>query len=363
MHRFSITGHPNIRAAHKTTIEFTRAKDVTPAGDCIVGVEATFDSNELLHEFAYPKVEITIASGKDHFTFHATPNKQFVDDHELVFRKSDFVSERTAGTYASRAACDLPATLRRILQKGGQCTVSVKGLPLQYILFDFDDTLCDFTGARDACHAIIAKQLARRYHVEEAHIHALLDDADIQFPKKASTSNDVSLFDRHKWLEWVFAKIKVPLTHEENNKWVKKYWACMIHHSRPLDGAKPALMALSKKYHLGLLTDADGNKLYKRARITHSGLEPFIEQSALGDELRLVKPHPTFIHTLLRAFKAVPEQCAVVGDKPWSDLLPAKEAGMLTIWMKHGVYAKLVRETPPYVDYVIKEPKELVQLL
>ena len=47
--RYSFTcyGHENITAKHKTTLEFTKDKDLSLKGDCIVGVNADFDINKI----------------------------------------------------------------------------------------------------------------------------------------------------------------------------------------------------------------------------------------------------------------------------------------------------------------------------
>ncbi len=362
MYRFTIKGHKNTLATHPTTIEFTKEKEVTLNGDCIAGVDATFDVAALLREFAYPKVEIKMVQKGEHFTFYATPNKQFNDDNELVFRKTDFLSTRTAGIYATRAAADIPKKMRQALQREEHVHVSVKGVPIQYIFFDFDDTLCNFFEARTFCHKTISQDLTKRYNLPSQRFKELLDTADLQFPKQASAKNDVLLFDRHKWFPWIMQKMGKAMTPKECNEWVKHYWDCMISHSFPLPGAASTLAILKKKYRLGLLTDADGKKEYKKARIAHSGLSGFFDASVLGDELHVVKPHPSMFHALLHAFEAKPEQCVMIGDKPWGDLLPAKKLGMITVWMKHGIYAKQVTEIPPYVDYVITEIKQLQQL-
>ena len=40
---FTAYGHKNILATHKTTIEFTKDKELSLKGNCIVGVRADFD--------------------------------------------------------------------------------------------------------------------------------------------------------------------------------------------------------------------------------------------------------------------------------------------------------------------------------
>jgi len=44
---FIAKGHVNITSCHKNTFEFTKDKEITKEGHCIVGVESTFDSNKL----------------------------------------------------------------------------------------------------------------------------------------------------------------------------------------------------------------------------------------------------------------------------------------------------------------------------
>jgi len=43
----SFTGHGNIRSLHQKTIEITRDSDLTPRGDCIVGVNASSACRDL----------------------------------------------------------------------------------------------------------------------------------------------------------------------------------------------------------------------------------------------------------------------------------------------------------------------------
>ena len=44
---FHAFGHKNLLGTHKNTLEFTKDKNLTLKGDCIVGVNADFDAGEL----------------------------------------------------------------------------------------------------------------------------------------------------------------------------------------------------------------------------------------------------------------------------------------------------------------------------
>jgi len=106
--RFKARGHVNIIAAHPTTLEVTKDPNLSPRGDCIVGVSADFDPAALQ--------EFLIGSGSLVFTLRcqgfeesirATSNPLFKADKEIVIRRGPFISDRTIATGADRACFDL----------------------------------------------------------------------------------------------------------------------------------------------------------------------------------------------------------------------------------------------------------------
>ena len=113
--QFFCYGHENILSTHKNTIEFTKDSELTLDGDCIIGIKADFNPQDLI-QFLKGKqqinCEITVDNIKDIFTFEINPD--FNDEHEIVIRKSDFLSERTLGIKANKAAIDIN---REIIQK------------------------------------------------------------------------------------------------------------------------------------------------------------------------------------------------------------------------------------------------------
>lgn len=111
--QFFCHGHPNIRATHLTTIEFTAASEVTVQGDCIVGVKADFRPASVKKLLSAQYLKVTMEIGDSKESFMATTNPQFSDEHEIVFRRSGFASPRTLGIDASKAAIDLPEAFRQ----------------------------------------------------------------------------------------------------------------------------------------------------------------------------------------------------------------------------------------------------------
>ncbi len=102
---FFCFGHKNILAKHRNTLEFTKDKDLTLNGDCIVGVNANFDLKEIKKLTGEVTILLETENNKDEF--QCTINKEFNDAHEIVIRTTDFLSNRTLGINATKAAKDL----------------------------------------------------------------------------------------------------------------------------------------------------------------------------------------------------------------------------------------------------------------
>ena len=116
---FTAHGHPNILATHRTTLEITKDSELTTRGNCVVAVAADFSLErirELIQNCDRIKLTITVAGMKDEIT--AAPNRSYSSDTELVLRKGDFLSDRTLGTRACKAAADLKRGMIDALKSG-----------------------------------------------------------------------------------------------------------------------------------------------------------------------------------------------------------------------------------------------------
>ncbi|MFH0875765.1 MAG: DUF371 domain-containing protein [archaeon] len=110
---FSFFGHENIVGTHKNTVEFTKEKNLTKRGDCIVGVSCGFDTS-VLKTFSSKKVLIRITVDDEIEKITADYNPDFSDLHELVIRRSNFKSSRTFATFADKVAIDIN---RKLIEK------------------------------------------------------------------------------------------------------------------------------------------------------------------------------------------------------------------------------------------------------
>ena len=132
IYKFNAYRHPNILATHKTTLEFTKDNDLSPRGNCIVGVNADFDLEKIrkfIKNTKNNKTTITIETLNEKYkkikeTLNAEISQKFRSDKEFVIRKTDFASERTFAIRANKAAFDLNRDFIAFL-KGKKNKISV----------------------------------------------------------------------------------------------------------------------------------------------------------------------------------------------------------------------------------------------
>lgn len=115
-------GHENIQALHPSTLMFTKEKHLSKTGDCVVAVSSTKSVADLSQPFKDrlkkpgSKLTILIEAGgiTQHITAYGSPRLILTHPTDIVIRKSDYISDRTAAIRADKSANDLP---RKFVEK------------------------------------------------------------------------------------------------------------------------------------------------------------------------------------------------------------------------------------------------------
>ena len=127
------SGHDNVTAAHASTFEVTTDDFLTPAGDCILGVEADRAPADFDPAFveACQDADATITATFEVGGHAATvtgrghPDLSFESDRSAVGRTSDYVDERTIMVDAEFAAEGFDRDLVDALADGADLTVTL----------------------------------------------------------------------------------------------------------------------------------------------------------------------------------------------------------------------------------------------
>ncbi len=118
-------GHENVTARHRTTLEVTKEENLTPRGDCIIGVradKAVRDIDERIKEWlrAGGMVEIEIVLPqyglRDRLVGFGSEKLTFDHGTDVVIRRSDYVCGRTLAIRANKAARDIDREIVELLK-------------------------------------------------------------------------------------------------------------------------------------------------------------------------------------------------------------------------------------------------------
>lgn len=131
-------GHKNILCTHNTTLELTKDTFLTKRGNCILGVNASkacIDLNPDLKKLIKSghKIKVIIKTKDKLDSFIGYGNKRLTLSHKknIVFRKSNFICDRTVLINCSKSSRELNRDLINELKDSGE-KIS--------IIFEIDDS-------------------------------------------------------------------------------------------------------------------------------------------------------------------------------------------------------------------------------
>ncbi len=127
-------GHENVSAEHASTFEVTTDDWLTPAGDCILAVEADRAPADFDLEFVSacrdPEAVITTvfeADGRsEKVVGRGHPDLSFESERSMVGRTSEYVDERTFVVGAQKAANGFDREFVEALSAGAALVVTIR---------------------------------------------------------------------------------------------------------------------------------------------------------------------------------------------------------------------------------------------
>lgn len=126
-------GHENVLSLHKSTFEITKDKDLSLAGDCIIGldIDKSMDDfpeefkNKLANDDTKVIVELNTPNASDRIEGHGHHELSLSHPTDIVCRKSTFICPRTLMIKSDKAAIDLNRDLISDLANGEFMEVNI----------------------------------------------------------------------------------------------------------------------------------------------------------------------------------------------------------------------------------------------
>lgn len=198
-------------------------------------------------------------------------------------------------------------------------------MPLQWILFDLDNTLLDFdTGAEHALHTTLrhhgfenGPELAASYHQINHHCWKRFEQGEIDIP--------------------TLKKLRFTMFVEENDLHVdpdkinRHYLDLLSRQIGEIAGARQLLDETRQKFKLALVTN--GFAEVQRPRIDRSGLQRYFEHIVISEEIGANKPATAFFdHTFDLLGQPDHQEVMIIGDSLSSDIKGGSDYGIKTCW-------------------------------
>ena len=126
-------GHENVLSLHKSTFEITKDKDLSLAGDCIIGLDIDKSMEDFPDEFKEKLanddtkviVELKTPNASDTIEGYGHHDLTLSHPTDIVCRKSTFVCSRTLMIKSNKAAIDLNRDLIKDLANGESMEVNI----------------------------------------------------------------------------------------------------------------------------------------------------------------------------------------------------------------------------------------------
>ena len=94
------------------------------------------------------------------------------------------------------------------------------------------------------------------------------------------------------------------------------------------------LRILKKKYKLGIIANQIPGA---EKRLEEMGIRRYFDMIVSSAEEGVAKPDSRIFNIALTRAGCTPEQAVMIGDRIDNDIVPAKQMGMKTVWIKQGV--------------------------
>jgi putative hydrolase of the HAD superfamily len=200
------------------------------------------------------------------------------------------------------------------------------------LLFDLDDTLCDYESARAERLRMAFRLGADGEPVERpgVDLEAMIADSIRTHPHAAD--HFVDLFLRHG--------IDDPAAARAAIDW---YRANRFHGLRLFPNAADILRSLRAvspaegqrgRRTLGIVTNGPAD--VQRAKIRLLGVGDLVDFVVISGEFGVAKPDPAIFRAALSLAQAEPDDAVFVGDSPEFDIAGAHAAGLRSIWVNRG---------------------------
>jgi putative hydrolase of the HAD superfamily len=218
------------------------------------------------------------------------------------------------------------------------------------VLFDVDDTLCDYAGARvlRLRHAFTSALATRKPDIAEpVDLECLIAESIAIHPHGTDHFPDLL---RRYGVDDPAAIVAARQWYQTNRFLGLQLFPDAVH---------TLARARAHGRAVGLVTNGPAD--VQRAKLDLLGLRAHVDFALISGEFGVAKPDPAIFHEALRLAGACAADALYIGDSPEFDVTGARAAGIRSVWMNRTGSPWDHAEPPP--DYEVPDLTSLHPLL
>ena len=198
---------------------------------------------------------------------------------------------------------------------------------IQFIYFDLDDTIMDFSSASNEAFLLLLNHYdlpndEQCFEIYQRGNHQTW----LEFEQNLISSHELRSLRFERFLSAMNWQDKADAL--EMNA---KYISFLINESNLISGALSLLNFFKGKIPMGILTN--GLKEAQRPRLSKADITHYFDHIIVSDEIGMSKPNPEIFTLAKLTLGNIPsENILLVGDNPYSDIEGAQNFGFKTIW-------------------------------
>lgn len=198
----------------------------------------------------------------------------------------------------------------------------------EYLLFDIDNTLMDFSAGEKVALFQTMEALGRP--LLDADYRSYLSINERIWTKFEQGLLDSKTVQRLRFEQFLSYLNRDPADAQAvNDRYVENLGKQAV----VMDGAMDMLRRVKTKYKLAVVTN--GLRLVQRARLERSGFLPLLDGVFISQEMGVQKPTKAYFDAVLGAFgSGDPADYLVIGDSLSADIQGGINAGIDTCWFR-----------------------------
>lgn len=188
----------------------------------------------------------------------------------------------------------------------------------EYLLFDADNTLLDFTMAEYLAFRYTAESEGLAFSEELYSAYSVINDGLWKKLEKNETTLEKLKLERFRLLLLSIGYVENEETMAKADRLRDCYTESLGEQTCLIDGAEEVCKELSKRYTMVLVTN--GIAKIQHSRIDNSAIKPYFKDVFISEEIGAAKPSPAYFDAVFAALGMPPkEKCLVIGDSLTSD--------------------------------------------